>query len=266
MSTPRAAGIEPETILWKAVHPALAQLYLGNVAVPGKFEPHRAAGAVVLDEDFPQTLGVAEIEGWPTGTQYALRFLAHSTVIFDGHVMELTELAAGTELWRIEPDGGQERVGGYVNRQVGWIPTGDVGFGPGRFWSAPVALRTTVRRGLLGRYRDQDFDVDFASTPGSVLLHPLTGEAVPSDFTERTLEVPAAAVSDLGFARKLCTYRDAEFEIVGVIGDHAVLHFVGEDHDAARQLGLSEVDFRQWRAFVHRNELHDIRDEFRPLS
>ncbi|GAA3990385.1 hypothetical protein GCM10022247_06380 [Allokutzneria multivorans] len=265
MSTPRAADIGPETILWKAVHPALAQLYLGNVAVPGKFEPHRAAGVVVQDQDFPQALGLDEIEGWPTGTQYALRFSVHTKEIFDGDVMELTELAAGTELWRIEPDSERQSVGEYVNRQVGWTPTGDVGFGPGRFWSAPVPLRTTVRRGLIGRYRDQDFDIDFAATPGSVLLHPLTGEAAPPEFTERVLEVPATAVQGLGLARKLCTHRDAEFEIIGVIGDHAVLHFVGENHETAQHLGLSEVDFRQWRAFVHRNALHDIRDEFRPL-
>ena len=47
ISTPQRAKadrIGPETILHKIVHPAIAQLYLGNVVVPGKFEPHRAAG------------------------------------------------------------------------------------------------------------------------------------------------------------------------------------------------------------------------------
>ena len=62
------------------------------------------------------------------------------------YVMELTELPAGTELWRFEPDGTAGSVGRYMNRQTGWIPTGDVGFGPARFWESPVPLRPTVRR------------------------------------------------------------------------------------------------------------------------
>ncbi|SMC65392.1 hypothetical protein [Lentzea albidocapillata] len=319
MSTPqavrKAAGIGPETILQKIVHPAIAQLYLGNVVVPGKFEPHRAAGFVTRGQDFPQgtsdqfaeAFGVDKVADWPKGTQYLLRFLAHTTELFDTsfggptldgaqkmgttrvyplpftgtgytpsanpipeYVMELAELPAGTELWRFEPDGTGRSVGKYPNRQTGWIPTGDVGFGPGRYWQAPVPHRPTVRRGLIGRYRGQDFDIDFGPAPGSVLLHPLAGHPAPPDFTEeggaRFLEVPDAVVEDLQLVRTLCTYRGAEFEIVGVFGEQAVLHFVGENHETAEQLNLSEVDFRQWRTLAQRNEVSDIRGDARPIQ
>ncbi|MCG8921599.1 hypothetical protein V1227_30500 [Lentzea sp. DG1S-22] len=319
MSTPqavrKAAGIGPETILQKIVHPAIAQLYLGNVVVTGKFEPHRAAGFVTRGQDFPQgtseqfaeAFGVDRVADWPRGTQYLLRFLAHTTELFDTsfggptlegarkmgtsrvypvpftgtgytpsanpipeYVMELAELPAGTELWRFEPDGTGRSVGKYLNRQVGWIPTGDVGFGPARFWQAPVPHRPTVRRGLIGRYRGQDFDVDFGPAPGSVLLHPLAGQPAPPDFTVEHgaafLEVPDALVEDLQLVRTVCTYRGAEFEIVGVLGDQAVLHFLGENYEVAQELGLSEVDFRQWRTVARRDEVSDIRGDARPVQ
>ncbi|MFS8098019.1 hypothetical protein LFM09_12830 [Lentzea alba] len=319
MSTPqavrKAAGIGPETILQMIVHPAIAQLYLGNVVVPGKFEPHRAAGFVTRGQDFPQgtsdqfaeAFGVDKVADWPKGTQYLLRFLAHTTEIFDTsfggptiegaqkmgtsrvypvpftgtgytpsanpipeYVMELAELPAGTELWRFEPNGDGRSVGKYLNRQTGWIPTGDVGFGSGRYWQAPVPLRPTVRRGLTGRYRGQEFDIDFGPAPGEVTLHPLAGQPAPQDFTEgngaRYLEVPNAVVEDLAIVRKLCTYRDEAFEIVGIMGDQAVLHFLGENHETAQRLGLSEVDFRQWRTLASRAELSDVRDEVRPIQ
>lgn len=314
MSTPqavqKAAGIGPETILQKIVHPAVAQLHLGNVVVPGRFEPHRTAGFVTRGQDFPQgtadqfaeTFGVDKVEGWPKGTQYVLRFLAHTTQIFDTsfggptlegaqkmgttrvyplpftgtgytpsaqpipeYVMELSELPAGTELWRFEPDGSSSAVGKYIHRQIGWYPIGDVGFGPGRYWQAPVPLRPTVRRGLVATYRGQGFDVDFGPRPGILTLHPLAGQPAPQDFTEGVLEVPDAAVEELAYLRKLCTFRQAEFEIIGIQGDQAVLHFLGENYEVARQLGLTEVDFRQWRAVVARTELSDVRDEVRTI-
>ena len=59
---------------------------------------------------------------------------------------------------------------------------------------------------------------------------------------------------------------DAEFEIIGVLGENAVLHFLGENYETAQQLGLSEVDFRQWRTLASRNELSDVRDETRPIQ
>ncbi|MDT7782963.1 MAG: hypothetical protein QOF58_1382 [Pseudonocardiales bacterium] len=314
MSTPqavqKAAGIGPETILQKIVHPAVAQLHLGNVVVPGRFEPHRTAGFVTRGQDFPQgtadqfaeTFGVDKVEGWPKGSQYVLRFLAHTTQIFDTsfggptlegaqkmgttrvypvpftgtgytpseqpipeYVMELTELPAGTELWRFEPNGDGKAVGKYINRQIGWYPIGDVAFGPGRYWQAPVPLRPTVRRGLVATFRGQGFDVDFGPRPGILTLHPLVGQPAPPDFTEGVLEIPDAAVEELAYLRKLCTFRNAEFEIIGIQGDQAVLHYLGENFEVAHQLGLTEVDFRQWRAVAGRAELSDVRDEVRPI-
>lgn len=319
MSSPqllhKAAGIGPETILQKIVHPAVAQLYLGNVVVPGKFEPHRAGGFVTRGQDFPKgtadqfaaAFGVDKVENWPKGTQYLLRFYAHTTELFETsfggptlegaqkmrtsrvypapftgtgftpseqpipeYVMELTELPAGTELWRFEPDGTAGSVGRYMNRQTGWIPTGDVGFGPGRYWQYPVPLRPTVRRGLTAKYNGTYFDVDFAPQPGRLLLHPLAGRPAPEGYTERDgarfLEVLDVQVEELGYLRKLCTYRGAEFEILGIMGENAVLHFIGENYETAQRLELSEVDFRQWRTLAPRNELSDVRDEVRPIQ
>ena len=156
-------------------------------------------------------------------------------------------------------------MGKYINRQIGWYPIGDVGFGPGRYWPAPVGLRPTVRRGLVATFRGQGFDVDFGPRPGILTLHPLAGQPAPPDFTEGVLEVPDAAVDELSYLRKLCTFRDAEFEIIGIQGDQAVLHFLGENYEVAHQLGLTEVGFRQWRTVVGRAELSDVRDEIRPI-
>ncbi len=319
MSTPqavqKAAGIGPETILQKIVHPAIAQLYLGNVTINGRFEPHRAAGFVTRGQDFPQgtadqfaeAFGVDKVEGWPKGTQYLLRFYAHTEEVFETsfggptlegaqkmgttrvypvpftgtgytpsaspipeYVMELNELPAGTELWRFEPNGESRSVGKYVNRQVGWIPTGDVGFGPGRYWESPVPLRPTVRRGLVARYRGQEFDADFAQRPGTLLLYPLPGHPAPEDFAERDgyryLEIPDAVVDQLGYLRKLCVHRGERFEVLGIQGDQAVLHYLGENYETARRLGLTEVDFRQWRTVVPRTELSDVGDEIRLIQ
>jgi hypothetical protein len=44
-----------------------------------------------------------------------------------------------------------------------------------------------------------------------------------------------------------------------------VLHFLGENYETAQQLGLSEVDFRQWRTLAQRNEVSDIRGDARPI-
>ena len=38
---PQAAGIAADTPIQKVLHPTIADLYRGNVVVPGRFEPHR---------------------------------------------------------------------------------------------------------------------------------------------------------------------------------------------------------------------------------
>ena len=73
-------------------------------------------------------------------------------------------------------------------------------------------------------------------------------------------------MEDLQLVRTLCTYQGAEFEIIGVLGDQAVLHFLGENYETAQRLGLSEVDFRQWRTLAQRGDVSDIRGEARPVQ
>lgn len=321
MSTPGAqptdvrapAGIDASTIVQKVVHPALAELYLGNVTVPGRFEPHRAAGFVVRGGDvtaeradeFAEAFGMDKVPGWPLGGPlYLLRFPASSTLLFtttfggqtpeaaqlmNTHVvypapflgtgytpsahpvpeyfLELAELPAGAELWRVDPFGEQVRVGKYVHRQIGWIPTGGVDFGPGRWYRAPAPLRPTVRRGLVVRFEGQDFDADFGPNPGELTLHPLPGQPAPAGFEEREgtrfrviADVQAETVHHL---RQLTSWRGAPFELVDVVGDRATLNFLGENYQVADALDLVEVDFRVWRAVVPRAELGEIREDLR---
>jgi hypothetical protein len=125
----------------KVVLPGLVDLTLGNVVVPGRFDPHRIAGFVTRLEDVPaspsaellQRYGLDQVPGWPvTDDLYVLRFYAHSPQLyiapFDCSVyqVDLIELPAGTEMWRIDSAGDEQRVGAYLHRQVGWIESGGV--------------------------------------------------------------------------------------------------------------------------------------------
>ncbi|OZM70856.1 hypothetical protein CFN78_23390 [Amycolatopsis antarctica] len=312
----RPAGIAPTTILQKFVHPALAELHLGNVIVPGRFEAHRVAGFVSRMKDLPsgtagelaEAYGLDKIPGWPVGGPvYVLRFRAgtemlyttsfggqnaegaqrmNSPVIYPApfvgtgytpssehtipeYFMELTEIAAGTEMWRIDADGTSLRVGKYVHRQLGWVRTGSPSFGPATWWRGPISLRPTVRRGLTARYRGLDFDADFGPDTGQVTLHPMPGTPAPPDFTERegtrSLVVLDAQTDELTYRRQLCAWRGAAFELVDLGPQEAVVHFLGQNYEVAEQLGLTEVDYRIWRTIVPRSELTDVRPEVRPV-
>lgn len=79
----RAAGLGPGTGVQPPVHPSLADLYRGNVTVPGRFEPYRAAGLCIGFQDVPtgdaatmiRADGLADVPGWPTGgSLHVLRF------------------------------------------------------------------------------------------------------------------------------------------------------------------------------------------------
>ena len=48
---PQAAGISADTPIQKVLHPTIADLYRGNVVVPGRFEPHRTAGFCTRFQD-----------------------------------------------------------------------------------------------------------------------------------------------------------------------------------------------------------------------
>lgn len=313
----RPAGIAPTTILQKFVHPALAELHLGNVTVPGRFEAHRIEGFIARLKDLPkgtaaevaEAYGLDKVPGWPVGGPlYVLRFRAGSPLLYtttyggqtaEGarqmgspvvypppflgtgytpsaahlvpeYFLELTEVPAGTEMWRIGVDGESVRVGKYVHRQLGWVRTVGSAFGPSTWGQGPISLRPTVRRGLTARYRGQDFDADFGPDAGQVTLHPMPGTPAPADFTERegtrSLAVLDAEVAELSYRRQLCTWRDAPFELVDLGPQEAVLHFLGENYEVAEALGLVEVDYRVWRVVVPRAELVDVRPEVRPVE
>ncbi|GII22645.1 hypothetical protein [Planosporangium mesophilum] len=81
----KPAGLSPATPVEKPLLPSLADLYLGNVSVPGRFDAHRTGGFVTRMQDITARTadevaashGVDLIDGWPRGGPlYVLRFLA----------------------------------------------------------------------------------------------------------------------------------------------------------------------------------------------
>lgn len=274
------AEVAPDTPMQKVVLPGLVDLLLGNVQVPGRFDAHRIAGFVTRLEDVPtgsaadlaQRYGLDQVPGWPvTPELHVLRFYAHHPAPyhapFDRNVyqLDLLELPAGTELWRIDSGGTEQRIAAYLHRQMGWVGTTPILLGPGRWNVPPVPLRPTVRRGLAARFRGADFDADFGPRPGEVTLHPLPGHEAPDDFTEQagthTLQVPVAELDSLALLRWRATWRELPVELVDSGADEVVVHYQGDDGQRATDLGLAEVDYRVWRGPVPRSELSDVREE-----
>lgn len=283
---PRQRGAEPrpelvaETPMQKVVLPGLVDLFLGNVVVPGRFEPHRAAGFVTRLTDVPNTTagdlyrryGLQHVPGWPsTRDLHVLRFFAHTAAGFAAPFgrsvfrMELAELPAGTELWRIDERGDEQRIAAYLHRQIGWVSTVPVLLGPGRWNQAPVALRPTVRRGLVAHYRGDDFDADFGPQPGEVTLHPLPGVRPPEDFAEqagaRFLVVPIPDLDSLSLVRWCGTWQGLPVELVHAGPEQLTVQYQGEEGQRANDSGLAEVDYRVWRGGVPRGEVAGVRDE-----
>ncbi len=274
------AELLPDTPMQKVVLPGVVDLLLGNVTVPGRFDPHRVAGFVTRLEDVPSgtaselasRYGLDQVPGWPsTADLHVLRFYAHSPTAFiapferNVYQMELLEFPAGTELWRIDDYGGEQRIAAYLHRQIGWVGTAPVVLGPGRWNAPPVPLRPSVRRGLVARYRDNDFDADFGPRPGEVTLHPLPGHPVPEDFVEQAgtyaQSVPIADLDELELLRWRLTWHALPVELVESGPSHAVVHYLGDDGRRATDLGLAEVDYRVWRGTAPRSELSEPHQE-----
>ena len=272
--------LTPDTPMQKLVLPGLVDLTLGNVVVPGRFDPNRIAGFVTRLEDVPASpsaellrrYGLDQVSAWPvTDDLHVLRFYAHSPQLylapFDSSVyqVDLIELPAGTELWRIDSTGEEHRVGAYLHRQVGWISTGAPTLGPAGWNRPPVSSRPTVRRGLIAQYHGADFDADFGPRPGEVTLHPLPGTRPPAEFLDHTgAYALAVAIDELGSLEMLCWrggWHGLPVELVESSPDHAVIHYIGENGPRAADLGLAEVDYRVWRGCVPRSSLTDVSEQ-----
>lgn len=272
--------LKPDTPMQKVVLPGLVELTLGNVVVPGRFDPHRIAGFVMRLEDVPASssselarrFGLTEKAGWPvTDELHVVRFYAHSPQLYINpfersvYQVDLIELPAGTELWRIDAQGDEQRLGAYLNRQVGWVRTGTAMLGPGCWNRPPVPLRPTVRRGLVAQYRGGDFDADFGPRPGEVTLHPLPGRRLPEEFTDQpgacTLPVMIGDLDSLELVRWRGGWHGLPVELVESGPEQTVIHYIGENGPRAAELGLAEVDYRVWRGSVPRNELADVAEQ-----
>jgi hypothetical protein len=265
-----------DTPLQKVVLPGLVELTLGNVVVPGRFDPHRIAGFVMRLEDVPacssaelvRRFGLNEKAGWPvTDELHVLRFYAHSPQLYiapfgsNVHQVDLIELPAGTELWRIDSQGDEQRVGAYLNRYVGWVGTGPAKLGPACWNRPPAALRPTVRRGLVAQYHGDDFDADFGPRPGEVTLYPLPGKQPPDELAEYPLVVTLGDLDSLDLVRWCGGWNGLPVELVDSGPKHAGIHYIGENGPRAADLGLAEVDYRVWRGFVPRTELTDVQEQ-----
>lgn len=276
----RISDLMPDTPMQKVVLPGLVDFFVGNLVVPGRFEPHRVSGYVTRLEDVPtgtaaelfRSYGLDQVPGWPPSRDlHVLRFYAHNAALYQSpydrsvYQIPLMELAAGTELWRIDPTGTEQRVAAYLNRQIGWVGTAPVLLGPGRWNQAPVTLRPTVRRGAVATYRDVDYDVDFGPAPGEVTLHPLPGQDPPPDFTEQagkySLTVRIADLEVLAHLRWRGVWRGLTVELVESGPEQAVVHYVGDAGQRAMELGLAEVDYRVWRGPVPKAELAEVHQE-----
>ncbi|MGB8995891.1 MAG: hypothetical protein WCC65_11355 [Pseudonocardiaceae bacterium] len=277
--------LTPDTAMQKVVLPGLVDLTLGNVVVPGRFDPHRIAGFVTRLADVPacsssellRRYGLDQVAGWPVSdVVYVLRFYAHSPQLYIApfersvYQVSLIELPAGTEMWQIDSQADEQRVGAYLNRQVGWIATESAVLGPAGWNRPPAPLRPTVRRGLVAQYRGADFDADFGPRPGEVTLHPVTGTRPPEEFLDQagvhTLPVMTGELDALDLVCWRGGWHGLPVELVDSGVEQAVIHYIGENGPWAAELGLAEVDYRVWRGCVPRSELTDVQEQRTPLS
>src|ERR1700735_329864 len=83
--------LTPDTAMQKVVLPGLVDLTLGNVVVPGRFDPNRIAGFVTRLEDVPASpsaellrrYGLDQVASWPvTDDLHVLRFYAHCPQLY----------------------------------------------------------------------------------------------------------------------------------------------------------------------------------------
>ncbi|MGH4024896.1 MAG: hypothetical protein ACRDRV_09955 [Pseudonocardiaceae bacterium] len=285
MVTGQVPALTPETPMQKVVLPGLVDLTLGNVVVPGRFDPYRIAGFVTRLQDVPaassaelaRRYGLNQVPGWPsTHELHVLRFYAHHPELFiapferNVYQLDLLELPAGAELWRIDADGSELRVGAYLNRQVGWVSTAPPRLGPGLWNQPPVSLVPTVRRGLVATFQGQDFDADFGPQPGELTLHPLPGKPPPPSFAEQagtfTLQVRTGDVDSLDLVRWRAGWRGLPVELVDSSPHRVVIHYIGENGQRASDYGLAEVDYRVWRGPVPPSELVDVHQQRTPLG
>ncbi|MFN2496648.1 MAG: hypothetical protein ABR608_12185 [Pseudonocardiaceae bacterium] len=277
-------ALYPETPMQKVVLPGLVDLTLGNVVVPGRFDPYRIAGFMTRLQDVPASTsadlarryGLHQVRDWPaTADLHVMRFYAHSPELYiapferNVYQIDLLELPAGAELWRIDAEGGEQRVGAYLNRQVGWVSTAPIPLGPGRWNQPPVSLQPTVRRGPVARFRGQDFDADLGPRPGEVTLHPPPGCPPPPFFTEQagicTLSVGIGDLDSLEMIRWRGGWQGLPVEIVDSGPYWVVIHYIGENGQRAADLGCAEVDYRVWRGSVPRTDLTDVQQQRVPL-
>lgn len=113
MSPDAPAGLVGGTVVQLPVKPGLVGLYLGNVVVPGRFEPHRVQGFAGRAEDVAEldtaamvrNYGLAKVPGWGSLDElYLLKFAAGHTFPFrTSYGSSDREIAAELGVARVYP-------------------------------------------------------------------------------------------------------------------------------------------------------------------
>jgi hypothetical protein len=207
MTDDQPAGISGATVMHVPVKPALAGLYLGNVAVPGRFEPHRVQGfasrahdtAEFTTAELATEYGLTKVPGWgPVDEVYYLKFYACHTYPFHTSYGAVTrEVAADMGVARVYPPpflgtgyfpGERHRVPEYVVTLIE-LPLG------AELWVQDRA--NEARR--LGRYRGRS--IGWERNPEE----PAFGEAVFFDAP-----VPLRPLMRRGFAAR---YEGGDFDV-----------------------------------------------------
>ncbi|WP_159448759.1 hypothetical protein [Demequina sp. NBRC 110053] len=166
---------------------------------------------------------------------------------------------AGTTLWRIGADGSANTIAAYGHVGVGWLACAPAA----RIAHTPI--RFTEVLGMWAQYRGERVLADILPDGTAVIAVPDQREGwQPSPRGVFWTEVYRADLDRVWVSRTLATWRDQEFQVVGLEGDEAgrTAHLVYSGHDAgvAGSLGLTETDASVYEALAPISELHNVRE------
>ncbi len=164
-----------------------------------------------------------------------------------------TRLAPGTELYRIDRDGGEQFLAVYRDVATGWS-------GPGVTPDAANALPSHLV-GTRARWNGAVYLADLLAD-GTVALAFL-GDTPPAGF-ERTGAhlwrhvVPRREVAALDAIVTTCRWRGHPFEVTGQFGEQCRLTYTGRNSLTADALGLQFLQPGVYEATAPRNQLTDV--------
>jgi hypothetical protein len=166
---------------------------------------------------------------------------------------------AGASLWRIGADGSEHMIAAYGHVGVGWL-AGEPGA-----QIRPTPVRFPHLIGQWAQYQGERLLADVLPDGTVVVCAPHERDGWHA--SPRGLwwtEVARADLERLWVTRTLATWRDHEFQVVGIDGDGDArsVHMVDVGHDAfvAESLGLTKTDAGVYEAVVPAGEIANLRE------